>query len=352
MVASTAGDLGDAVVLLGILSELPDAPHTILLDPDGKTKMRSDGDCARVHALLKDLFLSQPYIKEFRPKLRTDRVDWRSAGFRNGHHRRFRTLMESHVSHLTTTLGIGHGISGQRAWLDVEPSPITKDNIVINRTDRYQNISFPWKQIVEHYSHRLIFIGTESEHRNFCQEFGNVGYIKTQNLMEAARLIKGSPLYIGNQSVGNAIAEGLKHPLIQETSVSIPDCIWHRSNAQYVHNGGCTLPDICGSGALTIDPVVPTTYKTNPNVSPPGGWWYGGKFVSLGFTAAVGRVLRQPDNRGMSEEDAKELILGENFDRNPEWFERQAKGVFGTVDAARTNAKRAASSLTPVLKNP
>jgi hypothetical protein len=43
-----------------------------------------------------------------------------------------------------------------------------------------------------------------------------VKYYPIKNALDFAQIIKGSKLYLGNQSTGLAIAEGLKHPRVAD----------------------------------------------------------------------------------------------------------------------------------------
>ncbi len=52
--------------------------------------------------------------------------------------------------------------------------------------------------------------------------------IPTANLLEVARVIAGSRLFVGNQSCPAAIAEGLKHPMILEVFPTMANCCFER----------------------------------------------------------------------------------------------------------------------------
>jgi hypothetical protein len=124
-----------------------------------------------------------------------------------------------------------------KPWLTVQPSPGFTGRIVINKTHRYPNNLFPWKELVNTFSREMIFVGLESEHRDFCQKYGKVDYHKTMDMLDVAQVIAGSDLFIGNQSSPNAIAEGLKHNSIQEVCLATPDCVFHRANAIHCCDG-------------------------------------------------------------------------------------------------------------------
>jgi hypothetical protein len=124
-------------------------------------------------------------------------------------------------------------------WLRVD-HPSTVAPIVVNRTNRYRNDLFPWRDLVTRYGQQMVFVGTEKEHHDFNAESGapSIAFHPTANLLELARVIAGARVYIGNQSVGMAIAIGLGQNIIQESWPGSPDCILDRENACYSTNSG------------------------------------------------------------------------------------------------------------------
>ena len=101
-------------------------------------------------------------------------------------------------------------------WLDpVEPIKIPGRPIVIARTHRYLAGSDPnsetWRKwVYEGLDQVAVFIGTPQEHENFNIQFKcNVPYKPVEDMLEMARVIQGAEQYMGNQSVGMAIAIGL-----------------------------------------------------------------------------------------------------------------------------------------------
>jgi len=99
-------------------------------------------------------------------------------------------------------------------WLtlgDRQPIVIPGKSIVISKTDRYGNgqVHEVWGRIRDQID-ECVFVGTEEEHRNYERDFGvKVTYYPTKDLLELAQVIAGGQLYVANQSVGMAIAQGL-----------------------------------------------------------------------------------------------------------------------------------------------
>jgi hypothetical protein len=110
-------------------------------------------------------------------------------------------------------------------------------DIIINRTERYNNPLFPWQTILNtHYAnHSKCFIGTRSEYESFLEtySFSDIDYVPTTDFLQVAWLIKNSKIFIGNCSSPYAIAETLKHTSIQESCTWCLSCLYQRSNAYY-----------------------------------------------------------------------------------------------------------------------
>jgi|APCry1669189883_1035261.scaffolds.fasta_scaffold28858_2 hypothetical protein len=107
------------------------------------------------------------------------------------------------------------------AWLDpVEPIRIPGKSIVVNRTHRHiRRDTFKMPLLNEQYSHWLeqesladmaVFVGTEQEHSEFCEQTGHsIDYHPVSDMLELARIIQGSEQFIGNQSMALSLAIGL-----------------------------------------------------------------------------------------------------------------------------------------------
>lgn len=334
LTVGTEGDLGDCIFLLGIMSELPGGPHTLLLQPSRVTK---GGGIIRSAHLVTDLALQQPYIADCRPQKPGEHCDWNSGNFRGGgYHVPTDTLMNAHLRHLIKNHNIGHGITGKNKWLHAEPSGESAGRVVINWTERYPNEFFPWQEIVNHYGDTAFFVGLEREHQLFSARYGIIEYRPTKNLLELAELIAGCELFIGNQSVANAIAEGLKKPLIQATSLTIPDCVFMRQGAQHVDTGKVTLPAIGRIPEKILhSPLVDRT-PVAVHTTPTDGWQYKGMRSDTWID-----LLNQCRWNGilLSGKELEEDIKKENVRRVPEFFiHTLIKNRFSLTETARQNA--------------
>lgn len=119
-------------------------------------------------------------------------------------------------------------------WLTgIEPSEESKGRTLFARTLRYRNPLWNWRVVADNHPNAM-FIGFEDEWRDMCQLTGRqIPWRKTENLLEVAQLIKGSELFIGNQSVSYWISAGLGHPVIQESDRNNLNSVIRYSNARY-----------------------------------------------------------------------------------------------------------------------
>jgi hypothetical protein len=131
----------------------------------------------------------------------------------------------------------------QEPWLQV-PGWTQRYQVVINRTDRYHGRFFDWKKVVDKYKRQAVFIGLPKEHEQFVAEFGYIPYKPVADALEMAQIIYGCQLFIGNQSLPEAIAEGFKKDKILEVPVLPPTSLYPRPNAQYVTTSSMWLPDL------------------------------------------------------------------------------------------------------------
>ncbi len=97
-----------------------------------------------------------------------------------------------------------------KPWVfNIEPKEVAP--IVINDTGnlRFPGYTIDW-MVLEEFKDDCIFIGLPHEHANFVRNKFDVKRYYIKNAYEFARIIKGSKLYVGNQSVGAALAEAMK----------------------------------------------------------------------------------------------------------------------------------------------
>lgn len=115
-------------------------------------------------------------------------------------------------------------------WLDFVPVDktvdIVQDSIIINRTDRYQNSWINYNFLNLNYTNfPIYFVGTKDEAASFHELVPRAMYLNVDDFNDLACAIANCKLFIGNQSLGFAIAEGLKTPRILEVCSYAPNII-------------------------------------------------------------------------------------------------------------------------------
>uniref|UniRef100_A0A6M3ISG5 Glycosyltransferase n=1 Tax=viral metagenome TaxID=1070528 RepID=A0A6M3ISG5_9ZZZZ len=182
----------------------------------------------KFHKLLERLLDLQPYIKDFRifadfPIRRSVKnfpLRFESEGrelinldlYRNGEQAWSARGLARHLAQHHLDLFPELGFDLFQPWLQgVEPKRVA--SIVVNRSRRYHDREEIDWSLLEPYKEQWAFIGKSNDYRDMRQI---VGYAPRQfvcsDALEMAQVIKGSRLFIGNQSLGFALAEAMKHP--------------------------------------------------------------------------------------------------------------------------------------------
>jgi hypothetical protein len=147
------------------------------------------------------------------------------------------SLTDAQARYMNVVSRINGKLILNRPWIEVDADPSTKGRVIFNRTPRYRNHSFPWKQVLHHFGNRALFIGTTKEHQEFINEVGEIEHYPTQNCLDVAKAIEGSDFFVGNQSSSFWIAAGLKKPLLQEVFNPAPNSIIPYEGAWYCRDG-------------------------------------------------------------------------------------------------------------------
>lgn len=118
-------------------------------------------------------------------------------------------------------------------WLECDPDPLYDGVILVNRTSRYHGAFIDYFHLRKHQE-RVVFIGLESEYKAFKADWGlEISHIQLPDFLSLARAIKSCKLFIGNQSMCFAIAEGLKSPRLLEVCDFAPNVIPNGPNGHY-----------------------------------------------------------------------------------------------------------------------
>lgn len=286
--------------------------------------------------VIQSLLESQPYIKEM-IQLDGHEVHWNASEFRQ-YHAKDHSLSYSHWLHYKGQKSLPKvELDLQQPWLGgIKPDPRSKGKVAIHRTGRYQNQFFRWKSVMDRYSDVAFFMGTVDEHKRFTEEFGRIEYIQTRDLLEMAQLIAGSEMFMGNQSVGLAIAEGLKHPRVAEICPWQPDVMIGGGQVYWSADGTLSLPPMCGKGPFNVGSGLhQLNYLVQTSLVPSKGWHAlfpeypsATNFKQLKKKVSVGRKI--------SEEDAHKMVLDRLYEVQPGYFPQTAETVIlETVERAK-----------------
>jgi hypothetical protein len=171
------------------------------------------------------------YLNTAKYPLDYDVSDWRQC------YRDDLSLMDAQARYLNVVdRNTGH-LKVNVPWIAVTESPLTKDRVIFNRTPRYRNAAFPWRNVLKHYGDKALFIGTEDEHSDFCNEVGKIERFIVPDCLEVARAIAGADSFVGNQSSAFWIAAALRKPLIQEVYLPAPNSVVKYDGAYYSFDG-------------------------------------------------------------------------------------------------------------------
>lgn len=241
-----AGDLGDIIYSLPVVRAFGGGTFHIEAADYTRRKLTPDAWCG-IDLLLK----AQDYI--------VDVVPWAKGTFCNYNLNDFRARLFHSIrkgqgkdKHLGYWMCDAHGVpysAMDTAWLKVEP--VRAARVVIARAGAgrsihhvYHNHRFPWHRVWKRYRKEAVFIGTQDEHQVFCATCGEIPHHPTADLFEAARVIAGADLFIGNQSAPNAIAEGLKKNILLEVWPEGPNAGIRRPGVTLGWDENVPIPEI------------------------------------------------------------------------------------------------------------
>lgn len=205
--ASHSGDFGDVIYSLPVFRYM--GLETLYLSAADFTRLKMTPERA---AMFERLLLSQDYVGDVQfhwgreVAVNLDKFRYR---FRN--HMWDETLAEMHCR----TFGVPES-ELDRPWIKVKPKKVAP--VIINLTERYRNPEFPWDEVYEKYKDVAAFVGTKTEWMQYKAHYGPIEHCQTEDLLDVAQVVRGSKLFIGNQSCPLAIAHAMQHPTVCEYS--------------------------------------------------------------------------------------------------------------------------------------
>lgn len=214
--------------------------------------------------MLSGLIEIQPYIGKC-GEYSNQNIDKSFVDFRQNGHPFGKTLAELHAN------WINQPVDFSKKWLFCPEDKKFSGSIIVNKTSRYNNPLFPWKELTNILKDKMLFVGSDLEYKIFCNRNGKIDRLKINNYLDLAIAINSCECFIGNQSSPNCIAEGLKHNSILEVCLKTPDCIFKRYNTYYSYDGSIKKK----INGLDINiPPKEIKEKLDKSECPVGGWIY------------------------------------------------------------------------------
>jgi len=102
----------------------------------------------------------------------------------------------------------------RKKYIFAKKKSIFKNKIVLLRSFRYRNYFINYN-FLKNYDN-IIFIGLYDEYLDLKKVINKLTFYECKNFSEMAEIINSCKLFIGNQSFGYALAEGLKTPRLLE----------------------------------------------------------------------------------------------------------------------------------------
>lgn len=228
-----SGDLGDIIYSLPTIKAL--GGGILYLDPNGG---KGTGDVNlgyKDHTnlnkvsidFLTPLLCQLPYIEAVM-YWNNEKVDYNLDLFRK--HLKFNNLCYSHLE----AFNLPHKNADFKWLLADGENDKAKNRIVISRTPKVQGNHIFWEFQIRPKADQCLFVGLPKEHEIFEYALGyKVEYLPVSNALELAVHINNCAMFIGNQSLPHAIAEGLKKPIIIEVG-NYPAAVFKREGAVYI----------------------------------------------------------------------------------------------------------------------
>ena len=177
--------------------------------------------------MLIPLLMNQPYIQKV-DKYTNQEIDID-----------FNLIREMPTNFNLDCIGCYSNITGVHADLSipniyVEPHKIIKNKVVIIRSLERKNPLVNYKFLKKYDS--LLFIGMNDEYEDLKKEVPNLEFYDCNDFLEMAQIIKSSKFFLGNLSLGNSIAEGLKVPRLVECGPDLPQSAMSYSRGNNAYN--------------------------------------------------------------------------------------------------------------------
>jgi len=231
---SHSGNAGDVIYALATIKqvhEISGAKINIYLTAGQPLKYRGDTPHPLGNVMLNEKMIEmlvpligqQDYISTC--QIYADQeIDLDLDHFRNG-------LIPLDKGNIARWYGYICGINAElsKPWLEVRPNEKYSRSIVLARSERYRGRKIDYSFLKNFKD--LIFIGVESEYNDMKKYLPDIRWVRVNDFLEMAQIIKGCRFFIGNQSFPFSMAEALKVPRILETSFEVINVVPEGENA-------------------------------------------------------------------------------------------------------------------------
>lgn len=233
-----SGDSGDVVYALAAVKALGGGmmfltPHNHYPYPLNSRWARMGGGASWADNLA-PLVEEQPYILKCRythghPASTTHDLNRFRIPWKNRTAKDYQSILSLHMEAFNLPMPT-------KPWLAVkDPIVVPGRPICVNRTSRYQDLSWDWYGLIRKHHNQMFFVGTDQEYetfRGFSPEC-SFPHQPTKDCLELARYIAGAKIFFGNQSLALAIAHGLHKPVLVETWKQNANASLKRKDAFY-----------------------------------------------------------------------------------------------------------------------
>ena len=143
------------------------------------------------------------------------------------------------------------------SWLyNIEP--FYANDIIIANTGRYIKYSkrLNW-QALKGFEDKCLFVGFDKEYQKFKMDTGlNIEKCSAVSILKFAQIIKGCKLFIGNETLGFALVEALKHPRVLEASHYASHALPQSTNGYLKLNKNLIKRALSGKKTILLHPEI------------------------------------------------------------------------------------------------
>jgi len=119
----------------------------------------------------------------------------------------------------------------KRPWLSIVGEPVKEDYTLIHLTDRWRkNSRVDWIKVLKSITGKVYFIGFQYEWLDFCNRYGFVEHLPTDDILHMAVLIQDCKVLYCNQSVSLALAQGMGKEYYLERKPGKTNCLMYTKN--------------------------------------------------------------------------------------------------------------------------